>query len=69
MENVKLNKEFYPLNAINQAVKDFKEAASIKIRNEENHYKIEITPKQNIQFLKEEFANYVLGISKNKRVS
>ena len=68
MESVKLNKNFYQIESINLAIKDFKEAAKIKIVEEKDYFIINIDPIENHPFLKEEFVNYVLGINKTKRV-
>ena len=67
-ETLKLNFEFYSEEALKKSINDFKEAAKISFEKEKNYFIIKIEPKDNTPNLKEEFANYVFGLTKNKRV-
>jgi hypothetical protein len=61
----KLNKNFYKEDSILKAISDFKDVSNITIINKDNDYFIIKTDK-NIENLKEEFCNYVIGIMKNE---
>lgn len=61
---VKLNKQFYNKEIIEETLKDFKRVCTGKILN--GVMEVELKPKENIPKLKEEFCNYVLGLMKNK---
>jgi hypothetical protein len=61
-----LNSKFYKLNAIEKAIKDFKDY-SIKLTDKKK-YAVEFNcaDKKELEILKREFANYVLGLMKNE---
>ena len=61
---LKLNSKFYSKEAVEEALKDFKGVCEGKILNDD--MEIELKPKEEIEKLKEEFCNYVLGLMKNK---
>jgi len=61
---VKLNKKFYNKKVVEEALNDFKGVCSGKILN--NDIEVELSPKEGVVRLKEEFSNYVLGLMKNK---
>lgn len=61
---INLNKNFYSIDAIKEALKDFKGVCKGKILNDK--IKIELKPKGNVKKIKEEFCNYVLALMKNK---
>ncbi len=61
---LKLNKQFYNLEAVKEALSDFSKICDGKIINES--IEIELIPKEDSKFLAEEFSNYVLGLMKNK---
>jgi len=61
---IKLNNKFYNKEAVEGALRDFKEVCEGKILNDA--IEIELKPKEDIGMLKEEFYNYVLGLMKNK---
>ena len=61
---VKLNNKFYNKEAIKKAIDDFEGVCDGKILN--NSIEIQLNPKEDIQEIKEEFCNYVLGLMKNK---
>ena len=64
-----LNKDFYNLEEIRNALEDFYEVCDGKIFEEEKHkIKIVLKPKEHlmIEMLGHEFCNYSLGLMKNK---
>jgi len=61
---IKLNPKFYSKEAVWEALKDFENVCEGKILND--GMDVELIPKEDIKNLKEEFCNYVLGLSKNK---
>jgi hypothetical protein len=65
---INFNKNFYFLEAIEQAIKDYCEVCSGKVDVLENNFLVELTPKTDVdsKFLSGEFSNYVLSILKNK---
>ncbi len=67
---IKLNNKLYNKTIVNEALNDFKEVCEGKILNSNSNnnkdIEIELNPKEDIQKLKEEFCNYVLGLMKNK---
>ncbi len=63
---IKLNNEFYNKGIVKEALKDFKGVCEGKILN--NNIEVELKPKEEIKYLKEEFCNYVLGLMKNKSI-
>ena len=60
---IKLDKKFYDLNAIKEALEDFKEVCEGKILNDT--IEVQLNPKGDINNLDGEFCNYVLGLMKN----
>lgn len=63
---LELNKRFYDEKTINEALDDFKEVCSGKIAN--GKFQIILQPKEDIENLDLEFANYILGLMKNKTI-
>jgi len=61
---IKLNPKFYSKEAVWEALKDFENVCEGKILND--GMDVELIPKEDIKNLKEEFCNYVLGLSRNK---
>lgn len=61
---LRLNNKFYSREAIEEALKDFKEVCQGKIIND--LIEVELESKKEFRNLKEEFCNYVLGLMKNK---
>jgi hypothetical protein len=61
---IRLNRKFYSETAVREALNDFKHVCKGRIVSEA--MAIEILPKDNVPFLKEEFYNYVLALMKNK---
>lgn len=61
---IKLNNKFYNKEVIEEALNDFKEVCHGKILSED--IEVELKPKEDVEQLKEEFCNYVLGLMKNK---
>ena len=61
---LRLNNKFYSKEAIEEALKDFKEICKGRILND--GIEVELEPKEEVKLLKEEFCNYVLGLMKNK---
>ena len=63
-DEIFFNQEFYELNAINQACKDYEHIAKIQVKIEDNGYICRIYKSNlNIDKVKYEFANYVLAMS------
>ncbi|MBL7130722.1 MAG: hypothetical protein ISS45_04895 [Candidatus Omnitrophica bacterium] len=65
--NVKLNKQIYRLGAIKQAIKAYRDLAQFSLRQDPQYYKVTI---DNIDFdfkdiLRDEFANYILAVTKD----
>jgi len=61
---IKFNKHIYNLEAINQAIKEFKNLAEFSIKETNDFFEIKL---DNIngevkEIIKDEFANYVLGL-------
>lgn len=61
---IKLNKSFYDKESIKDAIVDFKGICNGKILND--NIEIELIQKEEVENLKEEFCNYVLGLMKNR---
>jgi hypothetical protein len=63
-----LKKSFYDLNAVKEALEDFKEVCEGKIINKKSQIEINLKPKNKDfnNILRNEFCNYVLGLMKNK---
>ena len=61
---IKLNKDFYSIDAVKDALDDFKEVCEGRIMD--GSMEIELEPKGDIKGLKDEFCNYVLGLMQNK---
>lgn len=61
---IKLNKKFYNKEIVKEALDDFKKVCEGKILND--NIEVELEPKENVEMLREEFCNYVLGLMKNK---
>ncbi len=65
---IQLNKNFYNKEVVEQGLCDFKEVCDGKFLGVDlsaDKLLIELVPKQDVEFLKEEFCNYVLGLMKN----
>lgn len=64
MEAVNFNKKIYNLEAINKAICEFKNLANFTIEDRDNNIavKIDKIDKEVKDILKDEFANYVLGL-------
>ena len=60
---VKLNNKFYRKEAVEESLRDFKGVLKGKILNDD--FLIELEPEKDVDRLKEEFCNYVLGLMKN----
>ena len=60
---IRLNNKFYNGDAIKNALKDFKDICEGEILN--NSFEIKLIPKENVENIKKEFSNYVLGLMKN----
>ena len=67
---IQLNKQFYDLNSVNESIQDFNEVCTGKIDDKSEHeIKVILMPKnEDIENLKYEFCNYVLGLMKNKNL-
>jgi hypothetical protein len=61
---IKLNKDFYNKQAIEEALNDFEGVCKGKILNED--MEVELQLKEENKNIKQEFCNYVLGLMKNK---
>jgi hypothetical protein len=61
---IRLSRDFYRREVIEEALIDFKEFCNGKILN--NEFDIELATGQKIEVLGPEFCNYVLGLMKNK---
>lgn len=64
MEIINLNKKIYKIAAVKQAVKEFEDLADFKITAKEKYFEVKIGKIDNDykNILKDEFANYVLGL-------
>jgi hypothetical protein len=65
----KFNLDFYNLNTINQAIKDFKEISEIKTEIKNKHIIIKIKTKKeelSSEELLNEFCNYLIALKKNE---
>ena len=64
---IKLNKDFYDINAIKDALSDFKKVCEGRVEDSEGVVVI-LRPKEKVskEELSSEFCNYVLGMMKNK---
>ena len=64
---IKLNKQFYDLNAVKESLKDFNKVCNGTIANKKG-IEIVLKPKDKklTNILGYEFCNYVLGLMKNK---
>ena len=67
MAKVKLNKHFYPKQAVKQAIKAYSQFASMKLEEQGEYYCVDIheTNVKHKNLIKEEFANYALALSKH----
>lgn len=61
--NIKLNKNYYTKNSIEGALSDFSELCVGKIVSDD--FEVELTLKEDLPNLKEEFINYVFALMKN----
>lgn len=61
---IKLNKEFYDEESIGEALRDFDGVCEGRIIDDS--IEVELEPKEEVEQLKEEFCNYVLGLMKNR---
>ena len=61
---ISLNNKFYNKEAIEEALKDFKEVCGGRVLNA--NFDVELLSKEEVANLKEEFGNYVIGLMKNK---
>jgi hypothetical protein len=64
MVKITLNKNFYTVEAIKEALHDYEEVCRGRVIND--NIEIELESKEELQDLQEEFCNYVLGLMKNK---
>jgi len=64
METIRLNKQIYKLEALQKAVAEFKELAMIKVSELDKYFVVEFENIDNEYqgVIKDEFANYVLGL-------
>jgi hypothetical protein len=64
-----LNKKFYPLEDILKSAQAFSEICWVNIDENEGKLNVTLTPKSDMELenLKNEFCNYVLGVIKTKR--
>ena len=67
--SVKLNKQFYCLQAIRQAIEAYKHLAKFSIHQTPRYYSIKLSSVADDfrYILKDEFSNYALVLSKNAR--
>jgi len=67
MAKVKLSKYFYSKQAVNQAIKAYSQFASLGLEEKGKYYCLDIseTNPKHKNFIKEEFANYALVLSKH----
>lgn len=65
---ISFNRNFYCINAIEEAIEDFSEICESRFIDKNNdNIIVELNPKHKLDVpLKEEFCNYVLGLLKNK---
>lgn len=63
---IKFNSHIYPLSAIRRAVRDFTGVAGIVLTKQRSYYRVDFKDINLSQErpLKDEFANYVLGMAK-----
>ncbi len=61
---IKFNKEIYSLGAVKLAIKEFSELADIDIEQEQNYIRVKFikVKEGDMAEMKDEFANYVLGL-------
>lgn len=60
---LKLNKEIYPVKAVQKAVSFYKQVANFKLKNSQNYILVSAKiDKNNEELVKNEFLNFVLGI-------
>lgn len=64
---VKFNPNFYSEESIKRTAEDFKEVCEAEVTIEKDIV-VKLTPKEEIDNLGHEFANYVLGIMKNEGI-
>ncbi|MCX6744510.1 MAG: HxsD-like protein [Candidatus Parcubacteria bacterium] len=64
MEIIKFNKNIYNLKVIEEAIKEYKNLANFKVKMVGNYLEVSIDKiDQDVQaVIKNEFANYVLGL-------
>ncbi len=64
MEVIKFSKKIYSLEAVNQAINEFKNLADFALRESDLFFyvKIDNIDKQYADILKDEFSNFVLGL-------
>jgi len=60
-----MNKEFYTLEAIQQAIKDYEEVGLIELIDGRFTLGVQSKSAFNEELIKEEFCNYVLSLMKN----
>ncbi len=64
MQTINFNKKIYQLEAIKKSTEEFKDLAEIKIENDQDYIKVSFD-KIDAEYqgvIKDEFANYVLGL-------
>jgi hypothetical protein len=60
---LKLNKEIYPIKAVQKAVGFYKQVAKFRLKNSQNYILVSAKiDKNNEELVKNEFLNFVLGI-------
>jgi hypothetical protein len=61
---LRLSSDFYAKEAIDMAIEDFRHVCDCRVLDEA--YEIELLPTEPSEELAGEFANYVLGLMKNR---
>jgi hypothetical protein len=65
--NLRLNKNFYSVDAIKEALNDFKDICKgVIAREEQSFVEIRLEPCVQSVYLEREFCNYLLGLMNNK---
>ena len=64
--SIKLNKKFYSIRSINQAIKDFNNIASFLMSENNDYVSVKITTEKEVDSIKYEFYNYILSLMKNE---
>ena len=64
MQIIKFNKKIYTLETVEQAIAEFKKLANFSLKDNGNYFEVKIDKIDNEvkDVLKDEFANYVLGL-------